>query len=138
MHHHLHHLSDLNLWAVLVAALSSFASGGLWFSPMAFGRAQEREMKKRGATAPTAGFKILAMSLALCLIETVALASVLGPAPGFTYAVCLGVLVGACFAATGTAINYLYTGRGFKLTLIDGGYHLARFVIYAAILGTWG
>jgi hypothetical protein len=138
MHHHLHHLLELNLWAVLVAALSSFASGGLWFSPMAFGRLQAREMRKRGATAPTAGPRILILSFALCLIETAALASVLGPAPGFSYAIGLGVLVGACFAATGTAINYLYTGRGWTLTLIDGGYHVTRFVIYAAVLGTWG
>jgi hypothetical protein len=132
------YLSEVSAWAVLVAALSSFASGGLWFSPMAFGRLQEREMRKRGATAPTATGKVLLLSLLLCLVETVALASLLGPAPDFSRAMRLGVLVGACFAATGTAINYLYTGRGFTLTLVDGGYHVMRFSIYAGVLGAWG
>jgi hypothetical protein len=133
-----HYFPDVNAWAVLVAALSSHAAGGLWFSPMAFGRLQEREMRKRGATAPTATPKVLLLSLALCLVETVALASLLGPAPEFAQAVRLGLLVGACFAATGTAINYMYTGRGWKLTLVDGGYHVMRFTIYAGILGAWG
>ena len=130
-------MRDINPWAIAVAALSSFATGGLWFSPIAFGRIQEREMRKRGATAPTATGGVLFASLVLCLVETVALAVLLGPEPGFGNAMAKGLGVGACFAATGTAINYLYTGRGLTLTLVDGGYHVLRFVIYAAVLGAW-
>lgn len=130
-------MPDLNVWAILVAALSSFASGGFWFSPLAFGRLQEQEMRKRGATAPIATRGVLLASFSLCLVETVGLAFWLGPNPEFGRAVGQGLLVGVCFAATGTAINYLYTGRGLVLTLVDGGYHVARFVIYAVVLGAW-
>ena len=35
-------LHTLNVWAVLVAALSAFLIGGLWFSPVLFGSAWKR------------------------------------------------------------------------------------------------
>ena len=33
----------LNIWAVLVAALSTFLIGGLWYSPALFGKVWMRE-----------------------------------------------------------------------------------------------
>ena len=38
---------QLNIWAVLVAALSTFLIGGLWYSPAVFGKAW---MKENGFT----------------------------------------------------------------------------------------
>ena len=31
-------LAELNYWAILLAALSSFMLGGLWYSPVLFGK----------------------------------------------------------------------------------------------------
>ena len=31
-------MDGINVWAVLVAAVSAFVLGGLWYSPMLFGR----------------------------------------------------------------------------------------------------
>lgn len=127
----------ITLWAVPVAALSSFALGGLWFSPLAFGGIQEREMRRRGEAPPPATAKILVASFALTLMEAFVFAwllqtmnSPLGAAPS-------GLLIGACFAAAGTGINYLYTGRGLLLWLVDGGFHVARFGLYGLVLGVW-
>jgi hypothetical protein len=125
-------------WAVLIAAVSSFALGGLWFSPLLFGKIQEREMRKRGETAPLATPPVFAISFALTVIEAFALAWLLGDAPGLPRSLGAGFLVGACFAATGTGINYLYTGRGLRLWLVDGGFHVARFATYGLVLGMWG
>ena len=36
-------MPEFNIWAVLVAALASFVLGGLWYSPMLFGKAWQRE-----------------------------------------------------------------------------------------------
>lgn len=131
-------MSNLDLWAVLIAAVSSFALGGLWFSPLMFGNLQEREMRRRGEAAPPATPPVFAISFALTLLEAFALAWLLGVAPGLPRGVGTGLLVGACFAATGTGINYLYTGRGFRLWLVDGGFHVARFAVYGLVLGMWG
>lgn len=131
-------MSNLDLWAVLIAAVSSFALGGLWFSPLMFGNLQEREMRKRGETAPAATKRVFAVSFALTFLEAFALAWLLGVAPGLPKGVGTGLLVGSCFAATGTGINYLYTGRGLRLWLVDGGFHAARFAVYGLVLGMWG
>ena len=37
-------MSGINLWAVLVAAVSSFALGGLWYSPVLFYKLWNREV----------------------------------------------------------------------------------------------
>lgn len=38
-------MSDINYYAVLVAALLSFAVGGLWYSPLLFGKMWLEEMQ---------------------------------------------------------------------------------------------
>jgi hypothetical protein len=129
-------MQELNLWAVLVAALSSFASGGLWFSPLAFGRIQAREMLARGSVAPPATPAVIAASFLLTLVEALAFAWLSGTSD-LQRSMTLALVVGGCFAATSTAINYLYTGRGIRLTLVDAGYHLVRFLVYGLVLGLW-
>jgi hypothetical protein len=129
-------MQEINLWAALVAALSSFASGGLWFSPLAFGGLQAREMLARGSVAPPATAAVLAASFLLTLVEVLAFSWLAGTAD-LRRSMTLALVVGGCFAATSTAINYQYTGRGIRLTLVDGGYHLVRFLVYGLVLGLW-
>lgn len=129
-------MRELNLWAVLIAAISSFASGGLWFSPLAFGRLQAREMRARGSVAPPATPAVFAASFLLTLVEALAFAWLVG-ASGLQRSMIFALVAGGCFAATSTAINYQYTGRGIRLTLVDGGYHLVRFLVYGLVLGLW-
>jgi hypothetical protein len=128
---------DLHLLAVPVAAISSFALGALWFSPLFLGRVQEREMRKRGETAPQATARILAVSFLFTLLEAAGLWWFLGSNPGLGRAMTTGLVAGFCFAAAGTGINYQYTGRGLKLWLVDGGFHVARFLVYGIVLGGW-
>ncbi len=129
---------EINAWAVLAAAVSSFALGGLWYSPLGLGKAQEREMRKRGEAAPPANARILAISFAFTLVEAGALAWLLGPDPAAGRAARVGLVAGLCFAAAATGINYQFTGRGMRLWLVDGGFHVARFTVYGIVLGRWG
>ncbi len=39
-------MNDVNLWAVLAAALSSFLLGGLWYSRALFGVMWHREARR--------------------------------------------------------------------------------------------
>jgi len=36
------------------------------------------------------------------------------------------------------AVNHRFQGKGWDLTLIDGGYWLVVFLLQGAILGWWG
>jgi hypothetical protein len=123
--------------SVLTAAISSFALGSLWYAPFAFGTLQERALNAHGETVPRATPRILISTFLLTVVEAAAFAWVFHDNVSFQHALGTGVLVGGGFVAAGSAINYAYTGRGAKLCLIDGGFHIARFVVYALVLWAW-
>ena len=60
-------LANLNIWAILVAALSAFLLGGLWYTPLMFGALWK---KANGFTTdpPAATGKIFGISFVLSLI----------------------------------------------------------------------
>jgi hypothetical protein len=130
-------LREMNVWAALIAAVSSFALGGLWYSPLAFGAIQEREMRRLGAVAPPATVRILGVSFLLALVEALAFTWLAGNNPALRASMTLALLAGGCFVAPAIAINYQFTGRGLRLTLVDGGYHFTRFLLYGLVLGLW-
>lgn len=126
----------VNLWAVLLAAVSAFMLGGLWYGPL-FKNAWCREAgvdpnKPNGHPAA-----IFGGAFVLSLIAAYVFALFLGPAPGPHFAVGAGFAAGLCWVAASFGINYLFAGRSLKLFLIDGGYHTLQFTLYGLILGLW-
>jgi hypothetical protein len=125
----------MNIWAVLVAAVSSFMLGGLWYSPLLFGRiwtAENGGAKQAGHPA-----KVFGISFVFSLIAAVAFALWLGPAPPLETALRAGAIAGFGFVAASFGINYQFAQRTFTLWLIDGGYHTLQFVLFGLILGAW-
>ena len=127
-----------NCWAVLAAAVSAFAVGGLWYGPL-FRHAWCREAGiDMGAGAPKRHpAKVFGTAFVAALVGAVAFAWWIGPAPGLEYAARHGVLAGFGIAATSFGINYAFAGRSLKLWLIDAGYHTLQFAVYGMILGLW-
>ena len=62
-------LSLVNVWAILVAAISAFVIGGLWYSPALFGRAWERA--NGFAESPKAQPKVFVLSFLFSLLMAV-------------------------------------------------------------------
>jgi hypothetical protein len=131
-------MSGINILAVVVAAVSSFALGGLWYSPKMFGNAWNRENganpKEPGASHPA---RVFGISFVFCLVAAFAFAFLLGPAPSIELAASRGLLVGLCFVATSLGINYQFANRSTLLWVIDGGYHTIQFLLFGVILGLW-
>ena len=130
-------MADVNLWAVLVAAASSFALGGLWYSPALFGKLWNREngsqeQKQQGHPA-----RVFGVSFVLALIAALAFAVWLGADPELRTALVQGLVAGLCFVATSFGINYQFAQRSTLLWAIDGGYHVAQFVLFGLVLGLW-
>lgn len=128
----------MNLLAVVVAALSSFLVGGLWYSPALFGSAWNRESgrdPKSGAGGHPA--RVFGVSFLFSLVAAYLFAWLLGPNPPLHIALHHGLLVGAGFVAASFGINYQFANRSFKLWLIDGGYHTVQFVLFGLVLGLW-
>ena len=128
-------MSNVNILAIIVAALSSFLLGGLWYSNALFGA-----IWRRAAAGPEIEghpAKVFGVSFLFSLIAAAAFAWWLGPNPPLQSAVTHGLVAGACFVAASFGINYQFANRSFLLWLIDGGYHTAQFAIFGLVLGLW-
>lgn len=130
-------LHTLNLWAVLVAALSSFLIGGLWFSPMLLGSAWKHA---NGFTAdpPPAGPRGFLIAFLLSLVMAFNLAMFLN-APGTTLAfgAAAGFLAGFGWVAMSIGIIAVFEHRPFSYVAINGGYVTVALTVMGAILGGW-
>lgn len=125
-------ISAINYWAVLIASLSIFALGGLWYSPKVFGGIWQREAQLLSKETHPA--KVFITSFVFALIAAFAFALLVGPHPGLNTALLKGAIVGI-LVATSFGINYQFGNRGIKLLLIDGGYHFIQFLIYGLVFG---
>lgn len=129
-------MSDLNPVAILVAAVSSFLLGGLWYSSILFGAVWMRE----AGYVEGQGYhpaRVFGTSFVFSVIGAVVFAVMLGPAPPLKDAVLRGLLVGAGVAGTSFGINYQFAHRSTLLLLIDAGYHTFQFGLYGMVLGLW-
>ncbi len=130
-------MSQINFLAVIVAAVSSFLLGGLWYSPILFGKVWQREAgdpRKPGDGHPA---KIFGASLLFALLAALVYAWLIPAAADPVQAVAQGLAVGAGVVAASFGINYQFANRSGTLLLIDGGYHTLQFGIYGLILGLW-
>lgn len=125
----------MNLWAILLAALSSFLLGGLWYSPVLFGRLWTAE--NGGPMQSGHPARVFGVSFVFSLVAAAAFAAWVGPSPSLETALKAGALVGIGFVAASFGINYQFAQRSFRLWLIDGGYHVAQFILFGLVFGLW-
>ena len=123
----------MNLWIVLLAAVSSFVVGGLWYSPLLYGKTWNAETGGPAGTGHPA--KVFGVSFAFSLLAAACFAVLVGPSPSLESSVTLGALVGIGLVAASFGINYQFAQRTFKLWLIDGGYHAAQFLLFGVVFG---
>jgi hypothetical protein len=130
-------MGDLNLLAVVAAALSSFLLGGVWYSNALFGAIWNREAGRSEGAQQGHPAKVFGLSFVFALIAAFAFAYWLGPNPTLNAGLQKGLLAGAGMAATSFGINYQFANRSTLMWLIDGGYHTVQFLLYGLVLGLW-
>lgn len=131
-------MDQLNIWAVLASALSTFLIGGLWYSPAVFGKAW---MKENGFTEESMKnsnmAKIFGLAFFLSLIAAVNLAMFLGPETNVGLGAFYGFLAGFGWVATFVGTHYLFERKSFKLFLINAGYSVVSLTVMGVIIGAW-
>jgi hypothetical protein len=131
-------MPEVNVWAVLAAAVSSLVLGAVWYSPVLFARPWMRESgvseEKARAANPA---KTLATALVLALLGAAVFAMFLGPRPAPGFAAAAGFAAGLCWVAGSFGINYAFEQRSLRLFLINGGYHTLQYTLIGLILGLW-
>jgi hypothetical protein len=131
-------MDQLNIWAVLVAALSTFLIGGLWYSPAVFGKAwmrennlTEEELKKTNSA------KIFIVAFILAIIAAINLAMFMGPEDKPEMGALWGFLAGFGWVATFVGTHYLFERKSFKLFLINAGYSVVALTLMGVIIAAW-
>lgn len=130
-------MPEINILAVVVAALSSFLLGGVWYSAL-YAKAWMRENGlTEEALAERNPAAVFGGSFMLCLVAAAVFAMFLGPSPDLTFALGAGFAAGLFWVAASIGVNYLFSKRSFVLFAIDGGYHTLQFTLYGLVLGLW-
>lgn len=130
--------NSLNYPAIVVAALSGFALGGLWYSPVLFANAW---LKGAGLSndevAKGSKRKIFGSTFVLFLIMAFILAMFVNrDNADATWGAGVGFHAGL-LTFSAIAIHSLFELKGWRIILINGGYSLISMIIMGAILGAW-
>jgi hypothetical protein len=126
------------MWAVLAAGVASMILGGLWYSPVLFGKAWSAASGVTEERAKSANMaKTMGTAFLLALIGAAVFAMFLGPRPAPMFATAAGLSAGLCWVAGSFGINYLFEQRPLGLFLINGGYHTLQYTVIGAVLGLW-
>ena len=131
-------MPQINYLAVLVAALSSFVIGFLWYAPFSFGTVW---MKEVGLTeekiSQTSMFKTFGLTFVLSFIICFNLAAFVGPEDGMAWGMMAGGLAGIGWVAASIGIQYLFERKSLRLFLINGGYNAVTYIVAGGIIGAW-
>ena len=140
--------STINWLAVLVAGISSFVVGGIWYSPGLFGKAwmkdnglTEADVKKGNAS------KIFGWTFIFSLLMAANLGMFLSDPPStcpsdcviktdLAYGTMAGFLAGI-WTFCAIAIHSLFEQKPWRLILINGFYSVVALTLMGAIIGVW-
>ena len=135
----------VNLWAVLVAAVSTMVVGFLWYSPMLFAKpwtvlmgydpndkAKMDEMRKSAGKSYAISF-VASLVAALVLGKIIDVTSV----QSALYGMKIGFAVWLGFVTTVQLTAKLFGNQPTKLYLINTGYQLVCYLVMGVILAVW-
>jgi hypothetical protein len=132
-------MNNVNWLAILAAAILNFVLGGLWYSPLLFGKAWQAENKlsdeelKNGNMARIFGFSFL-WSIVMAVNLGIFLAD---PGTDAVWGLSAGFLAGFGWVAMAIFIIGLFVRKSTRYMLINAGYMIVSFVAMGLILGAW-
>jgi hypothetical protein len=129
---------NLNWLSIVVAAVSAFILGGLWYSPLMFAK---RWMKETGiteeSTKNTNMIKVFGLSFLLALVASFFLAMFIGAGAGASFGALAGFMAGLGWVFTFMGISYLFEAKTLAHFLINSLYSVTSLTIMGLIIGVW-
>ena len=130
--------SHINWLAAIAAGLSAFMVGGIWYSPVLFGKAWmtdsnlTTEIIKTGNKGKIFGFTaifsiLMAANLAIFLS---------GPKTDVAWGAEAGFLAGI-WTFCAIAIHSLFELKSWRYIFVNGGYSAVSLTLMGAIIGLW-
>jgi len=129
---------NLNWAAIVVAAVSAFALGALWYSPLLFSK---RWMSESGVTKEDAQnasmLKTFGLSFILSLVASFFLAMFIGSGAGAGFGALAGFMAGLGWVFTFMGIIYLFEQKSLAHFLINSLYSVTALTLMGFIIGVW-
>jgi hypothetical protein len=123
--------------AIVCAALLTFLLGGLWYSPLLFGRAWQRLVGLEDAELQKGLPRVFGGAALCALVGATNLAMFLGPDATLGFGVAAGAATGVGWIATALTTTFLFERRPLTLVAIDAGYHAVAYTAMGALIGAW-
>jgi hypothetical protein len=132
-------ISTLNWLAIIVAALSNFLIGGLWYSPFLFAKLWMKENKFSDEDMKDPKMlKVFGLTFVYSFIMSFNLAMFLNDAKTTaSWGSIAGFLAGFGWVAMSIFIIGLFERKSYRYMLIHGGYVTVSFVVMGLIIGLW-
>jgi hypothetical protein len=130
---------SINYLAVIVAALSSFMVGWIWYGPL-FGKAW---MKLHGFTKEDLNEGSMSFPLIMLVnyiataLAALAIAMFIGPEATAGFGIFAGLMIAIFWIGTSRLNDVLYERKPWGLFFINLGYNTIIYIIMGAILGSW-
>jgi hypothetical protein len=127
-----------NFAAIFVAALMSFAIGGLWYSPLLFARAWMKEAgltERQTKDAPVG--RIFGLAAVASLVMAFNLAAFIGPKASLGFGLFAGAAAAIGWVTMSLGVIYLFEQRSLKLWLINSGYQVIAYSLMGGLIGVW-
>lgn len=129
-------MPEVNLWGVLAAGVGSLIIGGLWYSPLLFAKAWQREAGLSDEQLAGANMALIfGLTFVLSALAAYVFGMFIGPDMPLAGTVGGGFAAGLFWVGASFGINYLFERRSLKLWLINAGYHTLQFTMFGLVFG---
>lgn len=125
--------ANINWVAVLVAGVSAFIVGGIWYGAL-FAKKWQQLVGLTDKEVASGALRVFGGSLVLSLVMALNLAFFIGN-EGADFGLFAGLAAGIGWVAMAFGINYLFERCSIKLYFINAGYNVITFALMGFIIG---
>ncbi|APX01759.1 MULTISPECIES: DUF1761 domain-containing protein [Arthrobacter] len=135
---------EINIWAVLVATLSTMVVGSVWYTPKVFGNYWMRVAKVSPSGKAKDAVKPILITLAVSFVSALVLAGSVAIAQEFYGGSFLGnslitaVILWAGFTAARFITHDAFEGRPAGLTALNCAHELVTYLVMGLVIGLFG
>jgi hypothetical protein len=137
-------IPEINIWAVLLATLSSMVVGSVWYTPKVFGNYWMRVAKVSPSGEAKDAVKPILITLVVSFISALVLAGSAAISQHFyggnslANTLITAVILWAGFTAARFITHDAFEGRPAGLTILNCAHELVTLVVMGLIIGLFG
>lgn len=137
-------IPEINIWAVLLATLSSMVVGSVWYTPKVFGKYWMRVAKVTPSGDAKDAVKPILITLVVSFVSALVLAGAAAISQHFyggdflANTLVTALILWAGFTAARFITHDAFEGRPAGLTVLNCAHELVTLLVMALIIGLFG